>query len=579
MLRLMKSRALSALLLVSAAASFAQVKNFQPVTEKELENPSANDWLMYSRTFDAQRYSPLTQINKSNVGNLALAWSRGMAAGAVETIPIVHNGVMYLAGPGADVLALDATNGDLLWEYKRNVPANIAATARTKTIALYGDVIAYTAPDSFVVGLDARTGERRWETKAETRSHTGGVIALDGKFISGGSCGGNIRANCFIAAHDALTGKELWKFYTAAGDDDPGGKTWGGAPEAGRAASTWGLPGTYDIQRKILYWGVANPTPNTRTVRHQGNPDAISRVAPADLYSNSTLALDPNTGKLNWYYQHLPGDDWDEDYLHERILFHTKINPDPKYVKWANPDVKGTEHDAAVMVGEGGGVFVLDRGNGQFLWATPFPYDVPNFLIKDIDVKTGRTEINWDLVFKKPGENHLICFYNTRSFWPLAYSPKTNSLYVPYIDSCLDMTSANGDQRERRVGKTRPGTDLDHLNAMAKINMSTGEILRFNYQRAPTNGAVLATAGDLIFHGDLNRRFRAFDADTGKQLWETIVGGMVAVSTITYAVNGRQYVAITTGDGLLANGLMTQADLKAVRGHNAIYVFALPERK
>jgi len=576
----MMCRALSAILLVSTASlSIAQVKNFQPVTQKELENPSPNDWLMYSRTFDAQRYSPLTQINKSNVNQLGLAWSRGMAAGAVETIPIVHNGVMYIAGPGATVLALDATNGDLLWEYKRPVAANIAATARTKTIALYGDVIGYTAPDSFVVGLDARTGERRWETKADARSHTSGPIAIDGKFISGGSCGGNLRANCYIAAHDALTGKELWKFYTAAGDDDPGGKTWGGAPEANRTTSTWGLPGTYDIQRKVLYWGVANPTPNTRAARHQGNPEAISRTAPSDLYSNSTLSLDPATGKLNWYYQHLPGDDWDEDYTHERILFHTRINPDPKYVKWANPDAKGTEHDAAVMVGEGGGVFVLDRGNGQFLWATPFPYDVPNFLIKDIDVKTGRTEINWDLVFKKPGENHLICFYNTRSFWPLAYSPKNNSLYVPYIDSCLDMTSANGDQREKRGGKTRPGTDLDHLNAIAKINMSTGETLRFNYNRAPTNGAVLATAGDLIFHGDLNRRFRAFDADTGKELWQLIVGGMIAVSTITYAVNGRQYVAVTTGDGLLAAGLMTQADLKAVRGHNAIYVFALPERK
>jgi PQQ-dependent dehydrogenase (methanol/ethanol family) len=576
----MMQRALSAILLVSAASlSIAQVKNFQPVTQKDLENPSPNDWLMYSRTFDAQRYSPLNQITRQNVNQLGLAWSRGMVAGAVETIPIVHNGVMYIAGPGATVLALDATNGDLLWEYKRPVTAAIAASARTKTIAIYGDVVGYTAPDSFVVGLDARTGERRWETKADARSHTSGPIAIDGKFISGGSCGGNLRANCFIAAHDALTGKEVWKFYTAAGDDDPGGKTWGGAPEANRTTSTWGLPGTYDPVRKMLYWGVANPTPNTRAARHQGNPEAISRTAPSDLYSNSTLALDPNTGKLAWYYQHLPGDDWDEDYTHERTLFRTRINPDPKFVKWINPDTKGQDHDVAVMVGEGGGVFVLDRGNGQFLWATPFPYDVPNFLISNIDVKTGKTEINWDLVFKKPGENHLICFFNTRSFWPTAYSPKTNSLYVPYIDSCLDMTSANGAQREKRGGKTRPGVDLDHLNAIAKINMSTGEILRFNVGRAPTNGAVLATAGDLIFHGDLNRRFRAFDADTGKELWQSILGGMVAVSTITYSVNGRQYVAVTTGDGLLAAGLMTQADLKPVRGHNAIYVFALPERK
>jgi len=389
-----------------------------------------------------------------------------------------------------------------------------------------------------------------------------------------------LRANCFIAAHDALTGKELWKFYTAAGDDDPGGKTWGGAPEEKRTTSTWGLPGTYDPVRKTLYWGIANPTPNTRAARHGGNIDAISRTSPSDLYSNSTVALDPETGKLKWYYQHLPGDDWDQDYTHERTLFHTRINPNPKFVKWANPDARGQEHDVAAMVGEGGGVFVLDRGNGQFLWASPFPYDTPSFLISNIDPKTGKTEINWDLVMKGPGDHHVICSYNTRSYWPTAYSPKTNSLYVPYIDNCLDMTSAGPEGPEKRRGIPRPDGDPNALTGIGKINMSTGEVLRFNVGRAPSNGAILATAGDLIFHGDLNRRFRAFDAETGKMLWESVLGGMISVSTITYSVNGRQYVAVMTGDGLLSAGLLTETpELKPVRGHNAIYVFALPEKR
>jgi alcohol dehydrogenase (cytochrome c) len=321
--------------------------------------------------------------------------------------------------------------------------------------------------------------------------------------------------------------------------------------------------------------------PNTRLERHGGDPDGTSRTAPADLYSNSTVSIDPATGKLNWYYQHLPGDDWDQDYTHERTLVREKFNPDPKYVKWFNPDVKrGEERDMAVMVGEGGGIFALDRGNGQFLWATPFPFDDPAFLISNIDTRTGKTTINWDLVNKKPGERHTICFYNTRSFWPTAYSPNTNSLYVPYIDNCLDMTSAvSGGRGEKRTPVPQPGSDPNKLTGLAKINLSTGEILHFHEGRSPSNGAMLTTAGVLVFHGDMNRRFDAFDAYTGKQLWEGIVGGHVSVSTISYGVQGKQYVAVLTGDGGLDGTLLAETpELKTPKGSNAIFVFALPDK-
>src|SRR5262249_29551575 len=200
------------LAITAAAVAVAQVKTFVPVTQQMLENPSPNDWLMFSRTYDAQRFSPLTQINKQNIGQLRLAWERGMGAGQTETIPIVYNGVMYVVNPGAVVQALDATNGDLLWEYKREAPANVASQGRTKGLAIYQDVILYTAPDSYVVGIDAKTGKVRWETKADTRGHTSGPLVVEGKVISGGACAGN-RANCYISAHDALTGKEVWRFY------------------------------------------------------------------------------------------------------------------------------------------------------------------------------------------------------------------------------------------------------------------------------------------------------------------------------------------------------------------------------
>lgn len=566
-------------LLCFGARAFGQtqvVKDYQPVTEQMLENPAPADWLMYSRTFDAQRFSPLKQINKSNVNQLRLIWERGMDAGQTETIPIVHNGVMYVVNPGAVVQALNAANGDLLWEYKRKLAANVAGQARSKNLAIYQDVVLFEAPDA-IVGLDARTGELRWEAKTDGRGNTSGPFVAEGKVISGGACAGK-RENCFIAAHDALTGKEAWRFYTTPGKGEPGDESWGGAAIDNRLASTWGLPGSYDPVRKMLYWGVANPMPDQRMARHDNNPDAVSRTAPSDLYSNSTIALDAATGKLAWYYQHLPADDWDSDYTHERTLLRTKFNPDPKFVKWINPDVKrGEEHDVTVNIGEAGGVFELDRATGQFLWATPFPFDDPHNVISGIDVKTGKTIINWDVVFKAPGENHTVCYWNTRSYWPTAYSPVTNSLYTSYIDNCRDLTIAGPGGRGGWKVVQRPGGDPKALTGLAKIDLATGEILRFDVGRAPGNGAMLATAGDLVFHGDMSRRFRAFDAATGKMLWESILGGNISVSTISYQANGKQFICVMTGDNLKVPELAAEVpELKTPRGHNAIYVFALP---
>ena len=336
-----------------------------------LLKPSANDWLMFSRTYDAQRFSPLDQITTRNVGQLREVFKKELPTGAHEGIPIVYRGVMYLLLPGNTVQAIEAATGKMIWEHKRP-----SGASRSKTIAIYEDMIFNSTPDGFIEALDARTGELRWETKSSGRL-TAGVIVVEGKVLTGRACAPR-REDCYISAHDAKTGKELWRFYTAAASNEPGGETWAGAPDETRAASTWALPGGYDPVRRLVYWGVANPTPNTRANRHGGNSNAIPTESPADLYSNSTIALDPDTGKLRWYYQHLPGDDWDEDYANERTLLRTAFNPDPKFVKWFNPDVKrGEQRDVAVMVGEGGGIFVIDRGNGQFLWGNPFPFDTP----------------------------------------------------------------------------------------------------------------------------------------------------------------------------------------------------------
>ena len=560
--------------LLAAAAVSAQRPAFAPVTQQMLENPSPDDWLMYSRTYDAQRFSPLKQITRENVSRLRLVFMKEFGRGTQESIPLVYRGVMYLMAPGASVQALDATDGTLIWEHKR---PEKTPNGRAKALSMFEDMVYYTSPDGFIVALDARTGAVRWETKT-TGGMTSGSIVADGKVITGRACS-PVGENCYIAAHDARTGKELWRFRTAATDSDPGGASWGGAPEAGRMAATWGLPGGYDPARRTIIWGVSNPMPNTRAARHQGNPSAIPTHSPADLYSNSTVALDPETGKLKWYYQHLPGDDWDQDYTNERTLLRTAVRPDPKFVKWINPDIKpGEERDVSVMVGEGGGIFAIDRTNGQFLWANPFPFDGPNFLISNIDGKTGRVYANESVMFKTPGERHVICAWNTRSYYPNAYHPGMNSLFVSFVDNCLDMTagSVDGTVRDRRVGIPRPGSDMDEWAGLARVNLSTGETTFIHRQRAPGQGAVLATAGDVIFWGDLDQKFRAFDPETGKILWEQALGGMIQNSTITYAVNGTQYVAVLTGEGLITNGLLQQAGLKPNRGYNALYVYALP---
>jgi alcohol dehydrogenase (cytochrome c) len=579
----------AAILGILAAAPFApslfsQVPQFIPVTESVLTNPDPADWLMINRTFDQHRFSPLNQINKSNVGQLRMAWTRGLPAGTQETTPTVYRGIIYMYVPGASVQAIDGTNGDLIWEYQRDYPKSVnPQAARNKNVGIYEDMIYFAAPDGVLIALDAKTGAVRWETKVDHGGQTaGGMLVADGKVITSRTCEMAKRENCFIAAHDAKTGKEVWKFFVTAAPGEPGGDTWADMPVDQRAAGPWGLPGSYDPKRKLIYWGVANPNPYTRLTRH-GRYDAVSLTAPANLYSNSTVALDINTGKLAWYYQELPGDDWDADHNQERILVRARVNPDPRHVKWiASAVPRNQERDLVVTVGEGGGMFVLDQESGRFLWANPFPYDDPNINMNHIDLESGRTRVNPDKLFKKDGDKILGCYHNTRGLCSIAYNPKNNSLYVPFQDQCVSMT-ANLTAKAGwgpRTGVMRPGIDPKNFMNLAKIDLSTGEMRVLHSQPQPANGSALITAGDLVFWGDLNRRFRAFDADTGKVLWESVVGGMVMTSTITYSVNGKQYVLINTGEGqsVTAGPLnLTKAAMpKAIRGHNSVVAFALP---
>jgi alcohol dehydrogenase (cytochrome c) len=573
------------LILLFTGQALAQISNFNPVTREMLTKPSPDDWLMLGRTYDEQRFSPLNEITRDNVDGLQMVWSRGMPDGTQQTIPIVYNGIMYVVSPTNSVVALDATDGDLVWKYNREAPSGVRlsaiASTSSKSLAIYHDMIYYTSPDGYLVALDARDGSVRWEVESyepgSGSKNSSAPIVVEGNVITARAC--RNYANCYIAANDAMTGEETWRFHTAAGEGDFGGDSWGNVPTEKRVASPWGLPGSYDPDNGLIYWGIANPQPYTRLSRH-GSPDGTSRTAPADLFSNSTIALKADSGELSWYYQHLPGDDWDADHTHERVLARTTLKPDPSKVKWINPNIDpNEEYDVVVHIGEGGGMWVLDADDGEFLWAMPFPVDDARFNISNIDVNTGIAEINWDNVFKEDGDSVITCYHNTRGYWPMAYHPRTNSVYVAFHDYCLGMTadlSSPSGYRDR-VGQLRPGVDPDEAYALGKIDISTGELTRLFETGLPGNGAVLATAGDLIFWGDMDRRFRAFDADDGEILWEIALGGVIQMSTISYAVDGKQYIAVMTGDGNSATRRpMGLAGLSTPRGHNAVYVFALP---
>ena len=568
-----------------------EARDVSPVTDAMLRDPDPGDWLMSHRTYDFQAFSPLDEINRGNVHQLQLAWMRAMEEGPQQIRPLVYDGVMYVEHPGnTDHLqAWDATTGDLLWDFERQPPDDIREHTRfgdrTRNLAIYGTNIFHLTADAQLLAVDAGSGELSWVSRTadyqDGISHSSGAMIINGQVLSGRTCEpASLLARCFIAAHDPQSGDERWRFYTAAGSDDPGGRTWGDLPTANRVhVSAWGLPGSYDPELDLLFWGIAVPLPYPRIVR-RGTWDVGDRT-PCELYSNSTVALRPGDGQMEWYYQHLPCDDWDQDFVQERTLIDTVVNPDPDAVMWINPRIAGTaeQRKVVVTIGEPGGLFVLDRETGEFLWAAPLPYDnTDRFVIKDIDPATGQVFLNMDLVAREIGQQFIICGHNVKGYWGWSYSPETNLLYIPFNRSCLNQTAndraVNG--ASPRFSVPEPGREDGNLTEIWALNVSTGRVAWRFSTRSPNRGTVLATAGNVVFHGDLNRRLRAFDAETGEVLWETILGSQITGYPVTYRAGGRQYLAVPVGGaGDQLSSYTT--DLEAPVGSNMIVVFALPE--
>ena len=356
-------------------------------------------------------------------------------------------------------------------------------------------MIYFAAPDGFLVALDAKTGKVRWETKIDNGGITaGGILVADGKVLTNRTCTQGTRE---ISASSPRTTPGPAR---RSGSSTPPRRRASRAATPGptcRSSSAPPVPGVCRAptirSARLTYWGIANPNPYTRLTRH-GSPDAVSHSAPSNLYSNSTVALDIATGKLDWYYQELPGDDWDADHNQERILLRTIVNPDARHVKWRATDLpRNQEREVVVTVGEGGGMFVVDRDGGKFLWAHPFPYDNPDLNMNEINPETGQTHVNVDKLFKKDGDKILGCFHNTRGLWSIAYHPGKNALYVPFQDQCLSMT-ANAKTKTGwgpRVGVMRPGIDPKKFMNLAKIDLSTGEMKILYSQPQPSQASAL----------------------------------------------------------------------------------------
>jgi alcohol dehydrogenase (cytochrome c) len=551
-----------------------------------LEAPDDGDWLMWRRTLDGWGYSPLADIDRSNVGGLRLAWQHDMAStGIQEATPLVYRGTMFLPNPSDVTQALDAATGKPLWEHRRSVPGDLTtylsgAPLKNRNVAIYGDTIIDLSVDDFVYALDARTGTPRWETRVQDYRtlpaiQGSGPIVAKGKIFSGRACDYRYSGEgCAITAHDARTGRELWRFFTIPRPGEPGDETWGGVPyEKRRHVGAW-MPPSYDPVLNLVYIGTSVTSPAPKFLL--GGNDK------QHLFHNSTLAIDADTGKLRWYYQHVV-DHWDLDHPFERILVDTAVTPDPRDVTWINPRIVPGERRSVVtgVPGKTGIVYTLDRRTGEFLWARPTNFQN---VVGRIDGATGAAEVNPQALFTRANEERLICpTTNGGKNWPAgAYSPLNNAIFIPVQNTCAvesvtaDAIPAGGPASAYMIRSERqqlpPG--VNHVGTVHAVSVQTGRTL-WTFDNGAGVLSLMTTGGGLVFGGDVSGNFRAFDQETGKVLWTTNLGSPVNGFPVSYRANGRQYVAVSTGTSLVSSGVSRLGSEQAKSNANTLYVFAL----
>jgi alcohol dehydrogenase (cytochrome c) len=529
-----------------------------PVTEAMLASPPDGDWLSWRRTRDASGFSPLTEINKSNVKNLTPVWSWTLPVGPAEATPIVHDGVMFVFGYRDIIQAFNAASGDLLWQYTRRLPKETRPTVK-KGLAILGNRLYSATSDGHVIALDVKTGNVVWDTGLG--QEPGVRVSIDsGPIIAKGNViVGTVGGHPFVAALNGDTGKEVWRFGTIAKDGEPG-DTWNGVPYEKRSGGAVWEPGSYDEANNLVYFGPGQTydTGPLATLLPGKNNDA--------LFTDTTLALNPETGKLAWYFQHVPNDQWDHDWAFERMLF----------------TARGKR--LVATAGKQGLYDVLEAGTGTYQYS--FDPGLQNVILS-VDPETGAKKINPETL-AGDGKSHFVCpaTAGAKNFMPSSYNPATHVMVTPLTEVCADFVPV--EQGERGFLSTgirqnmRPRPDSDGLyGRLEAFDLTTGKPLWKIRQRGSFQTGILAVKG-LIFAGDIDRQFAAYDDANGQKLWHMRLSEASNGNPVAYSVSGKEYIALVTGTGDTHSAdfdnLYPEIKNQPTRTET-VWVFALPDSR
>jgi len=531
-------------------------------TSSELAKGSAStsDVLNYGMGYDMQRYSPLSQINAKNVHKLAPVWNYSLDDNrSEESQPIVYKGILYITTHAATI-AIDVKSGTQIWktkvEYPADVPRVVCCGIINRGAAIYDGKLFRTTLDANVIALDAATGKELWRQKAADYkvgfSMTMAPLVADGVVMTGIS-GAEFGTRDFIDGWDPATGKHLWRTYTVPEPNEPGGNTWPGDTWKFGGGSTW-ITGSYDPEMKTVFWGVGNPGPFNAAVRPGDN-----------LYTCSVLALDPQTGKIKWYYQFSPNNPYDYDAVAEMVLATVKV--------------KGKPTKVILNANRNGFFYVLDRTNGKLIAANPY---VKVTWASGIDMASGRP-METDITTKaRAGEKVTVypSILGGKNWMPISYNPKTG---LAYTNTLAFGGHYKAVPAEYKAGEWYVGMDLSdiwdwgsgprgHLKA---IDPMTGKAKWEAPSDIPRFSGVLSTAGGVVFTGRLTGEFEAFDAKTGKKLWQFKAGSGIEGQPVTWQQDGVQYIAVTSGIGGVYSLFSGDERLAKVPAGGSLWVFAL----
>jgi alcohol dehydrogenase (cytochrome c) len=550
-----------------------------------LQKPPPGDWLSWRRTLDGQGFSPLGQVTKGNVAGLRLAWSYNLAPGPNAATPLVHDGVIFVYSNRDRVDALNAVTGDVLWTYQREQPASASMLPMRvkRNMALYDDRLYLATGDNQIIALNAKTGDLVWESPAGAGT-SGGPLVVNGDVVLGlfrGSrmpphgdhapggpdptkptcvtCGGYGR----IIGLSAADGKPLWNFNTVPQPGESGENSWNDIPFDDRSGGSVWTTGYYDPALDLVFVGTGN-TYNTAPLAKPSDKQGVTNDA---LYTDSTLALKPETGKIAWYYQHQPNDLWDLDWAFEQMILTVPVN--------------GKATKAVVTAGKTAIIDAVDASDGKYLFS--IDAGLQN-VVKRIDPTTGRKFTDPDLI---PGDKtKTVCPHSggAKSWIPGSYDAAAATLYLPLNVACMEMEPIGAGEISALSSGIRwsvvpaPGND-GRVGRVQAFDLKSRKTRWIAAQRAPMTSGVLATAGGLVFAGGLDRVFSAYDEGTGKVLWSSRLGDVPSGAPISFAVGGKQYIAVVAGYGtMLSSSFLPLVPEIATpkTPSSSIYVFELP---